>query len=69
MRSVSLGEDLWHILTVDMSLPRLLMLEIYTEFFFILIGAVLLTLVAAAEGARARLDAVWRKTLAQLHDG
>ena len=51
LRSVSLGEDLWHILTVDMSLSRLLMLEIYTEFFFILIGAVLLTLVAAAEGA------------------
>lgn len=51
LRSVSLGEDLWHILTVDMSLPRLLMLEIYAEFFFILMGAVLLTLVAAAEGA------------------
>ena len=51
LRSVSLGEDLWHILTVDMSLPRLLMLEIYAEFFFILTGAVLLTLVAAAEGA------------------
>ena len=51
LRSVSLGEDLLHILTVDMSLPRLLMLEIYAEFFFILMGAVLLTLVAAAEGA------------------
>ena len=66
LRSVSLGEDLWHILTVDMSLSRLLMLEIYTEFFFILIGAVLLTLVAAAEERESRLDAVWRKTLAQL---
>lgn len=52
LRSVSLGEDVWHILTVQMSLPRLLMLEIYAEFFFILVGAVLLTLVAAAEGNR-----------------
>ena len=48
--SVSLGEDIWHILTVDMSLPRLLLLEVLVEFTFIFIGSVSLALVAAAEG-------------------
>ena len=37
--SVSLGEDIWHILTVDMSLPRLLLLEVLVEFTFIFIGS------------------------------
>lgn len=32
MRSVSIAEDVWHVLTVDMSLFRLLVLEIFTEF-------------------------------------
>lgn len=48
--SVSLGEDIWHILTVQMSLPRLLLLEVLVEFAFIFAGSAALIAVAVAEG-------------------
>ena len=64
--SVSLGEDIWHILTVDMSLPRLLLLEVLIEFTFIFIGSVALTSVAAAEGQDLDSDLLSSKLMLSL---
>ncbi|MDB0053528.1 hypothetical protein N9F40_00675 [bacterium] len=66
LRSVSLGEDIWHILTVDMSLPRLLLLDVLVEFAFILFGAVMLALVAAAEGNALGGDLISAKLMLSL---
>ena len=41
---------MWHLLTVDMSLQRLLALEIVLEFSFMLISSVLLCVIAVCEG-------------------
>ena len=43
-RSVSLGEDIWHVLTVEMSLSRLLALEIFAEFLHIFLASLALVL-------------------------
>ena len=64
--SLSLGEDIWHILTVDMSLPRLLLLEVLIEFTFIFIGSVALTSVAAAEGQDLDSDLLSSKLMLSL---
>ena len=64
--SLSMGEDIWHILTVDMSLPRLLLLEVLIEFTFIFIGSVALTLVAAAEGQDLDSDLLSSKLMLSL---
>ena len=64
--SVSLGEDIWHILTVDMSLPRLLLLEVLVEFTFIFIGSVSLAVVAAAEGQDLDSDLLSAKLMLSL---
>ena len=50
MRSVSIAEDVWHVLTVDMSLFRLLVLEIFTEFTVMFLSAVMLVFIAVCEG-------------------
>ena len=64
--SVSLGEDIWHILTVDMSLPRLLLLEVLVEFTFIFIGSVSLAVVAALEGQDLDSDLLSAKLMLSL---
>ena len=50
LRSVSLAEDVWHLLTVDMSLTGLLTLEIVLEFTFMFLSSVVLCLIATCEG-------------------
>ena len=61
--SVSLGEDIWHLLTVEMSLPRLLLLEVLVEFAFIFIGSVALVSIAAAEGNAVDADLLSSKLM------
>ena len=46
---MSLGEDIWHVLTVEMSLSRLLALEIFAEFLHIFLASLALVFVAACE--------------------
>ena len=50
LRSVSLAEDVWHVLTVAMSLFRLLLLEIVLEFLMMFASALVLTLIGACDG-------------------
>lgn len=65
-RSVSLGEDIWHLLTVEMSLSRLLALEIFAEFLHIFLASLALVFVAACEGETIDGDVMTRKMLLSL---
>ena len=64
--SVSLAEDVWHLLTVDMSLQRLLALEIVLEFSFMLISSVLLCVIAVCEGNTLDSEMMSQKLLLSL---
>ena len=46
----SFGEDIWHLLTVDLSIAKLLVLEATMELFMIVSFAMLMFLVDIAEG-------------------
>ena len=48
--SISFGEDIWHLLTVDLSIAKLLVLEATMELFMIVSFAMLMFLVDIAEG-------------------
>lgn len=48
--SISFGEDIWHLLTVDLSIAKLLVLEATVELFMIVSFAMLMFLVDIAEG-------------------
>jgi len=47
--SVSMAEDIWHLLTVDLNTSTLLLLEVFLEIAMILFFGVLLTIVALIE--------------------
>ncbi|GMH63104.1 hypothetical protein TL16_g11326 [Triparma laevis f. inornata] len=49
--SFSFVEDIWHLLTVEMSMFKVLLLEISVEIFLILCTAIILTLLAHVSGA------------------
>ncbi len=55
--SVSFGEDVWHLLTVDLSIARLLLLEITLEILVIVLFALLLFVVDMAESSTANAGA------------
>jgi len=61
--SLSLGEDIWHVLTVDMSLRTLLFLEVFVEFAFIFVGSAALVFAAAAEGTAVDTDLLSQKLM------
>ena len=47
--SISLAEDIWHLLTVDLSIAKFLLLEVMIELFMIVSFALLLFVVDIAE--------------------
>ncbi|MDC1215224.1 hypothetical protein N8152_00165 [bacterium] len=55
--SVSFGEDVWHLLTVDLSITKLLVLEITLEIIVIVVFALILFVVDIAEGATTNANA------------